>query len=72
MENPTLPTNWLAALSNANYDGTTQFPCIAVGSRGDRHLGYSSRHTQVSVPATTNCILDVLTDGILTECHPFV
>ena len=23
-------------------------------SRGDRHLGYSSRHTQVSVPATTN------------------
>ena len=39
-------------------------------SRGDRHLGYSSRHTQV--PATTNCILDVLTDGILTECHPFV
>ena len=21
--------------------------------RGDRHLGYSSRHTQVSVPATT-------------------
>ena len=21
-------------------------------SRGDRHLGYSSRHTQVSVPAT--------------------
>ena len=24
MENPTLPTNWLAALSNANHDGTTQ------------------------------------------------
>ncbi len=24
MENPTLPTNWLAPLSNANYDGTTQ------------------------------------------------
>jgi hypothetical protein len=23
-------------------------------SRGDRHLGYSSRHTQVSVPATTD------------------
>jgi hypothetical protein len=22
-------------------------------SRGDRHLGYSSRHTQVPVPATT-------------------
>ena len=21
MENPTLPTNWLAALSNANHDG---------------------------------------------------
>ena len=32
MENPTLPTNWLAALSNANHDGTTQFPCIAVGT----------------------------------------
>ena len=27
---------------------------LAVGtSRGDRHLGYSSRHTQVPVPATT-------------------
>ena len=24
MENPTLPTNWLAPLSNANHDGTTQ------------------------------------------------
>ena len=24
METPTLPTNWLAALSNANHDGTTQ------------------------------------------------
>ena len=24
MENPTLPTNWLTALSNANHDGTTQ------------------------------------------------
>ena len=23
-------------------------------SRGDRHLGYSSRHTQVPVPATTS------------------
>ena len=26
----------------------------ANNSRGDRHLGYSSRHTQVPVPATTN------------------
>ena len=26
-------------------------------SRGDRHLGYSSRHTQVSVPATTQVVL---------------
>ena len=25
----------------------------ATTSRGDRHLGYSSRHTQVPVPATT-------------------
>jgi hypothetical protein len=25
----------------------------AFPSRGDRHLGYSSRHTQESVPATT-------------------
>ena len=25
----------------------------ACASRGDRHLGYSSRHTQVPVPATT-------------------
>ena len=24
MESPTLPTNWLAPLSNANHDGTTQ------------------------------------------------
>ena len=27
------------------------------GSRGDRHLGYSSRHTQVPVPATTQVVL---------------
>ena len=26
---------------------------VSVHSRGDRHLGYSSRHTQVPVPATT-------------------
>ena len=26
---------------------------IVKPSRGDRHLGYSSRHTQVPVPATT-------------------
>ena len=25
----------------------------AIHSRGNRHLGYSSRHTQVPVPATT-------------------
>ena len=31
MENPTLPTNWLAALSNANHDGTTQQIDDAVG-----------------------------------------
>ena len=27
------------------------------GSRGDRHLGYSSRHTQVPVPATIQSFL---------------
>ena len=32
MENPTLPTNWLAALSNANHDGTTQQIDDAVGN----------------------------------------
>ena len=32
MENPTLPTNWLAALSNANYDSTTQQIDNAVGN----------------------------------------
>ena len=32
MENPTLPTNWLAAQSNANYDGTTQQIDDAVGN----------------------------------------
>lgn len=31
MENPTLPTNWLAPLSNANHDGTTQQIDDAVG-----------------------------------------
>ena len=31
MENPTLPTNWLAALSNANHDGTTQQIDDAIG-----------------------------------------
>ena len=48
METPTLPTNWLAALSNANHNGTTQQIDDAVGnfetenqvflshSRGDR------------------------------------
>ena len=40
-------------------DSITQNPvCYATvydanDSRGDRHLGYSSRHTQVPVPATT-------------------
>ncbi|MBR2231638.1 MAG: hypothetical protein IJ891_04650 [Prevotella sp.] len=39
MENPTLPTNWLAALSNANHDGTTQQIDDAVGisSKTNRH-----------------------------------
>ena len=32
MENPTLPTNWLAALSNTNHDGTTQQIDDAVGN----------------------------------------
>ena len=32
METPTLPTNWLAALSNANHDGTTQQIDDAVGN----------------------------------------
>ena len=32
MENPTLPTNWLAALSNANHNGTTQQIDDAVGN----------------------------------------
>ena len=32
MENPTLPTNWLAALSNANHDGTTQQIDDAIGN----------------------------------------
>ena len=32
MENPTLPTNWLAPLSNANHDGTTQQIDDAVGN----------------------------------------
>ena len=34
--------------------GQAQVPLESVKrhSRGDRHLGYSSRHTQVSVPAT--------------------
>jgi hypothetical protein len=32
MENPTLPTNWLAALSIANHDGTTQQIDDAVGN----------------------------------------
>ena len=35
-------------LSFCEPDGT-------YASRGDRHLGYSSRHTQVPVPATTPC-----------------
>ncbi len=32
-----------------NEDNVTEQMCT---SRGDRHLGYSSRHTQVSVPVT--------------------
>ena len=32
MENPTLPTNWLAPLSTANYDGTTQQIDDSVGN----------------------------------------
>ena len=30
---------------------------ITKNSHGDRHLGYSSRHTQVPVPATMACNL---------------
>ena len=45
MENPTLPTNWLAALSNANHDGTTQQIDDAVGisSKTYRHQASSRR-----------------------------
>ena len=35
-------------------------------SRGDRHLGYSSRHTQVPVPATTPALR-----GSHHKCGPF-
>ncbi len=48
MENPTLPTNWLAALSNANHDGTTQQIDDAVDTKPRRVVmmrrGFSTEH----------------------------
>ncbi len=45
MENPTLPTNWLAVLSNANHDGTTQQidDAVEISSKTYRHQASSRR-----------------------------
>ena len=45
MENPTLPTNWLAVLSNANHDGTTQqfYDAVEISSKTYRHQASSRR-----------------------------
>ena len=41
MENPTLPTNWLAALSNANHDGIQTFLISGIGNETGRfYLGF--------------------------------
>jgi len=45
MENPTLPTNWLAALSNANHDGTKLQidDAVEISSKTYRHQASSRR-----------------------------
>ena len=37
--------------------GQERYVNLLLDSRGDRHLGYSSRHTQVPDPATTPLII---------------
>ena len=49
MNKQTITTALLALIAMA---GQGQIKCHVDNSRGDRHLGYSSRHTQVPVPAT--------------------
>ena len=51
-------TATISGYSPSLKDGTLVLAAVGnIGncwhSRGDRHLGYSSRHTQVPVPATT-------------------
>ncbi len=45
MENPTLPTNWLAALSKANHDGTKLQidDAVKISSKTYRHQASSRR-----------------------------
>jgi len=51
MENPTLPTNWLAALSNANHDGTTQQidDAVEISSKTYRHQASSRRDDETGL-----------------------
>ena len=39
---------------------------MACASRGDRHLGYSSRHTQVPVPATMLVLVYLMFSSFVT------
>ena len=57
MENPTLPTNWLAALSNANHDGTTLQidDAFEISSKTYRHQA-SSRRDDETGPQNTEII----------------